>query len=515
MQMNDGVIKLSNIPDGGGSGEGVVHIEGQETITGSKTFSANTYIGSVGEPADLGIVGDLNIQGDIIQNGSAYETHAEKIYTKNDYITLRDGAESGLLSGDYSGFQVEKYDGTNDGRLVIDNTGTARVGDVGDEQPLLTRDESVSLTDDGLLIWDSANSKAVNLSTITTDALGNLTATSFNGNATSATKATNDGANNNIVDTYANRLIGNVSDNIEVYNKLEEDYHSTFDISKFTITGTPTINNGVASGFSNNNKIIATPSAVTSLTSSSILEFEMRIDIGETLPTAQTTLATIGTSNREGATIKTLSGGIAINGNNRGANLAQACSYNVTANTSYICYGKVNFAESDGSGHTGSIYGEIRSLDGTVLASGKSFGGEFSSIWFGINYTNYNQFISFGTNNDSSYEQATDLPIDLKQFSLSVDGVPAFSGNQTSVDTYTINSETVSIPYTLSSTNDKIVDIYYLNRVQDATDYLGYNNYALIDETDKEFIIPQGYEFNKIYNIQGILGDVATLLSEV
>ena len=63
-------------------------------------------------------------------------------------------------SGDYAGFQVKKYDGTNDGRLVIDNTGTARVGDVGDEQPLLTRDETADLTNGQSLIWDSTSSKA-------------------------------------------------------------------------------------------------------------------------------------------------------------------------------------------------------------------------------------------------------------------------------------------------------------------------------------------------------------------
>ena len=106
-------------------------------------------------------IGNLNVAGDIIQQGSAYETHAEQIYTTDDYIIMRDNAVGGLASGSYSGFQVKLYDGTNDGRLVIDNTGTARVGDVGDEQPLLKRDESADLTNGESLVWDSANSKAV------------------------------------------------------------------------------------------------------------------------------------------------------------------------------------------------------------------------------------------------------------------------------------------------------------------------------------------------------------------
>ena len=68
-----------------------------------------------------------------------------------------------LLSrrGQYSGFQIKLYDGTHDGRLVVDNTGTARVGDVGDEQPLLTRAEANNMYSNGILIWDASNTKAV------------------------------------------------------------------------------------------------------------------------------------------------------------------------------------------------------------------------------------------------------------------------------------------------------------------------------------------------------------------
>ena len=110
---------------------------------------------------DVNINGDLNVYGDIIQQGAAYETHAEHIFSTDDYIVMRDGALVGLAVGDYSGFQVKKYDGTNDGRLVMDKDGVARVGDVGDEQPLLTRDEAADMVDAAPLIWDAANSKAV------------------------------------------------------------------------------------------------------------------------------------------------------------------------------------------------------------------------------------------------------------------------------------------------------------------------------------------------------------------
>lgn len=140
----------------------VVHKSGAETISGSKTFSAGqTFSAKPTMSAGLDITGTLNVTGDINQNGSAYETHAQQVYTADDYIVMRDGAVAGLGAGDYAGFQVKKYDGTNDGRLVIDKDGTARVGDVGDEEPLATRDESADMTDGDLIEWDAANYKMV------------------------------------------------------------------------------------------------------------------------------------------------------------------------------------------------------------------------------------------------------------------------------------------------------------------------------------------------------------------
>ena len=111
-------------------------------------------IGLVSDPV---INGDLQVNGDIIQNGSAYETHAEQVYTTKDYIITRDGAISALSAGDYSGFQVKKYDGTNDGRLVIDNAGVARVGDVGDEQPLMTTETCFNGTAPARRQWMQAS----------------------------------------------------------------------------------------------------------------------------------------------------------------------------------------------------------------------------------------------------------------------------------------------------------------------------------------------------------------------
>ena len=109
--------------------------------------------------SNIAISGDLNINGNIIQQGSAYETHAESVYTKTDYIITRDGAVSGLGNGEYTGIIAKLYDGTNDGRLVFDNNGVARVGDAGDEQPLATREETPIAN--GFAKWNSDNNKFI------------------------------------------------------------------------------------------------------------------------------------------------------------------------------------------------------------------------------------------------------------------------------------------------------------------------------------------------------------------
>lgn len=107
------------------------------------------------------ISGTLTVNGDIVQNGESYISHAEEIYTKKDLIKTREGAVGGLGIDELTGIEAEKYDGENNGRLGFGADGTARVGDVGDEQPLLTRAEVADLTDGQVFVWDSTNKRAI------------------------------------------------------------------------------------------------------------------------------------------------------------------------------------------------------------------------------------------------------------------------------------------------------------------------------------------------------------------
>lgn len=141
----DAIDEMMNIlqnvnPDGDLTN--IVLKTGDQTIDGVKTF-----------------IGKIVANCDIIQNGAAYETHAEQLFTKNDYIVMRDGALGGLQPGEFSGFRINRYDSVHDGHLVMDSSGIARVGDVGDEQPLTTRDEAADMTDGAIVTWDTANVK--------------------------------------------------------------------------------------------------------------------------------------------------------------------------------------------------------------------------------------------------------------------------------------------------------------------------------------------------------------------
>lgn len=98
---------------------------------------------------------DVNIKGNV------NEVHTQQVNTESDEIILRKGAITGLGEGQFAKITAEKYDGTNDGMLGFDNTGTARVGDVGDEQALATRDEATKMIHGHLLAWDGNSYKIV------------------------------------------------------------------------------------------------------------------------------------------------------------------------------------------------------------------------------------------------------------------------------------------------------------------------------------------------------------------
>lgn len=125
-----------------------VDTETTQFVGGQKFFTEDTHF-----------QGNLYAYKNIYQSGSLYETHVEQVKVRNSLIFTRLDALSGLGINEFTGIQAIKYDGINDGQLVFDVNGVARVGDVGDTQPLATREEVPTNT--GIARWNSSNSKFV------------------------------------------------------------------------------------------------------------------------------------------------------------------------------------------------------------------------------------------------------------------------------------------------------------------------------------------------------------------
>jgi hypothetical protein len=154
---------------------GETNLDGKQTIDTSNVSAleikngAETVVdvSTVAGSEAVNIRKTLNVYGDIYQHGSAYETHAENLYTKQDTVILRDGAVAGLADGEYAGAVAKNYNGVNDGMLAFDRHGYARVGDVGDLQKIATIEETP--TDGNFAYYDSMENQLKTKTISTTD----------------------------------------------------------------------------------------------------------------------------------------------------------------------------------------------------------------------------------------------------------------------------------------------------------------------------------------------------------
>lgn len=108
------------------------------------------------------ITGSLTIAQDLIVQGKTTSKDVENLTVKDNLLTLAKDNTAALTSP--AGITVPKYNGTESGALVFDNTGTAYVGDVtltedgnidvanSDLQPLATRG---TLVNGNLVKWDA------------------------------------------------------------------------------------------------------------------------------------------------------------------------------------------------------------------------------------------------------------------------------------------------------------------------------------------------------------------------
>lgn len=134
----------------------------KNTITGyidPTVYATRNYVDTGFVRSNGGTVaGDLTITGNLYLQQDGKYIVTEKVYSENDFITLRYNNPSLLAQGAYTGFEAKKvFSDGSDGYLVYGNDGMARVGKLSSLQTLATREDSP--LDDGMAVWSTASKR--------------------------------------------------------------------------------------------------------------------------------------------------------------------------------------------------------------------------------------------------------------------------------------------------------------------------------------------------------------------
>lgn len=283
------------------------------------------------------------------------------------------------------------------------------------------------------------------------------------------------------IDTVAARPL---SDNACTQENFPDEYsywveqaHSTFNLSKFEVVGSPTISeDGIASGVFNNSTYLK-----TTVNKSILLNKSWSVTSGKYI-SASSTMELIDLAEPGfGA-----SGVVNFFPSNKRL-FFNASFDNTDGNTvidkvlnisdfNYLI-ARLDFNYSTG---TYSLYYDIG--NGWELAGTYTPTGENKQLYFIVNSPSsvINIYLSYGN---------TTLEYDLKYYKIWADGVPVFSGNKTGIDTI---NDTLSIPYTESTDGTKIVDAAYFDRVQSCYEQTGEALYLTLDEQNQAYYLPQG-----------------------
>ena len=270
----------------------------------------------------------------------------------------------------------------------------------------------------------------------------------------------------------------------DVIKKYGQTTGAVFDSTKFITAGSPTVTSaGVASGFSGSNYLMTNyywkPGSYT-------WQISGCFTTGTDITSRQKLWGGTGTDYHiPNISIYDKYWGVSIptsSGSTWQSEILQITSNTVSTQTKYFV--RLYF--------TGSAYKFDYSLDGVTWTNLYQYSST-TAVY------NANERIAVGTDiwNDGFSYIPFKGQADLSKFLITINGNQEFVATTTKTEVGSIE-----VPYTLSKTGSKIVDIAHRGRVIDLYEQEGQAKYYTIDESNKNFTLPMG-------DIYGMIGDKA------
>lgn len=291
---------------------------------------------------------------------------------------------------------------------------------------------------------------------------------------------------------------GSVSYNQSIYSDILSYAHSSFDGTKFSSQGSVTVSSdGIASGFSSSNYLIINGFEYTNkfiikgqFTTGSSFDDDLTIASGMDSDGILNNIFELKISSGKTS--------LSISSDGSSFDIADSSQGTYQYNTNLSYYWRLQFT---GSSYKFSVSTDNITFVDDVVINSSSKMVQPPKILLGIKKSS------------SSYIKPWNGTFNLRMISISADDIPAFYGNKTGSDSYTINSQTVTIPYVLSKTGSKIVDVYYRTSVQALYNKDGTASYYTIDEINKNFTLPLGEIYGMIEKSYTLSSSISSSLS--
>lgn len=331
-------------------------------------------------------------------------------------------------------------------------------------------------------VAETVTAKTVNITSLADKSLSNLNST---GQAIIDGKTNIDLDNLSVIGNNKLHALkgylenGTLYSDTTLFNDVYKYAHSTFDLSKFTVVGSPIITaDGIANGFLDNNYV---KTSTINLGSSFVLRIKVKF------PSSGT------------GTILSGHAAYLFNLQYR-ADYSKALISIGDGNTWAVCQDKELLSTFDSNLPT---LLEIKYTNGNYIISSSTDDGNTWTI--DATVASASQVITgliFNIGVSRVFSSPFGGSIDLKQFSITVDGYPVFSGNKTGTDTIIPNNYTVTGTPTISAN--------YMASGFSGANYIGIG--GELDVTGKDFEISFSFITpNSITNnIRAIIGGINT-----